>query len=59
MILDSLHWCLYISVIQTSLPDFIDLLSETVFHQSVLFGFLGVSAGDILGQVGPAVEIYF
>lgn len=35
------------------------VLAETVLYQSIQFAVLGVSAGNILGQVGPAIIVYF
>lgn len=34
-------------------------LAEIVLYQSIQFVVLGVSAGNILGQVGPATIVYF
>ena len=33
-------------------------MPETVLHQSAQFGFLGVSATNAFGQVGPDIMIY-
>lgn len=40
------------------LTDFIGLLWQRL-HQSAQSGFLGVIPGNDLGQVGPAIMIYF
>lgn len=34
-------------------------LSETALHQSVQFGFLYMSANNIIGAVGLAIWVYF
>lgn len=34
-------------------------LAETVLYQSIQFAVLGVSAGNNLGQVGPAIIVRF
>ena len=33
-------------------------LAETIFQQPTEFGFLRVSAGNVLGQVGPAIMVF-
>ena len=43
-----------------SLPDCIYLLwQRQIFTPLVHLWFLGVSAGNVLGQVGPAIMVYF
>lgn len=42
-----------------ALIDFIGLLWQTVLHQSAQFLFLGTSAGNVFGQVGSAIVVYF
>ena len=34
-------------------------LAETVLHQLVQFGFLDMSPSNVLGQVEPAIRVYF
>ena len=34
-------------------------MAETVLHQAAQFGFLGVSASNVLGQLGPATLVCF
>lgn len=34
-------------------------LAEIVFHWSLQFGFLDVSAGNVFGQVRLAIKVYF
>ena len=34
-------------------------MAGRVLHQSVQFEFLGVSAGNVLGQMGPTITVYF
>ena len=34
-------------------------LAEIVLHQSAQFGFLGLSAPNILGQVRLTIKVYF
>lgn len=33
-------------------------MAETAFHQSAQFRFLGVSAGNVFGKVGPSKMVY-
>ena len=34
-------------------------LTDRILHQSAQFGFLYVSAGNVLGQVEPVIRVYF
>ena len=57
VILDSLHWNLHIWVIRFLFQIYRFALAETVFHQSAQLHFLGVSEGDVLGQMEPAISV--
>ena len=58
VIFDSLHWYLRICIIRFLFQNLQVALAETVFHQQVQFGFLGVSSGNVLRQVAPAIMVY-
>lgn len=47
-----------ICIFEVPLPDFAGLLRQRVLYQSLKFGFLGVSAGNVCGQLGPDIMVY-
>ena len=55
-IFDLLHWYLCIRLIRPSSRLYRFALAKIILHQSGQFGFLDVSAGNILGQVGPVTR---
>lgn len=59
MILDFLCWYLNIWVLDSSSRLYKFALTETDLHQSLQFGFLIMSTGNVLGQVGPKYLIFW
>lgn len=59
------HDCWFLTLVSghlinwAPLPDILFALAETVLYQSAQFGFLGVSAGNVLRQTWPAIMVYF